>query len=101
MPKVELRFDEENQKIYAKIPRSKILENADCTNSAIVEDIKGNIFSNNPTQIVFDEINAKRAELEDKKISEGFLDEVDRRIKQLLTSFFLGNGYDEVEIELY
>ena len=99
MSKVELRYDEENKKIYAKVPRSKILDNVVDTNSAKVEDIKGNIFSDYPTQIVFDEINANKAELEEEKISEGFLEEADRRIKQLLTSFLLANGYEEVVIE--
>lgn len=99
MSKVELRYDEENKKIYAKVPRSKILDNVVDTNSAKVEDIKGNIFSDYPTQIVFDEINANKAELEEEKIAEGFLEEADRRIKQLLTSFLLANGYEEVVIE--
>ena len=101
MTKVELRYDNEAEKIYAKVPRSKILDNVVDTNSAKVEDIKGNIFSDYSTQIVFDEINANKAELEDKKISEGFLDEADRRIKQLLTSFLLANGYEKVVIEFY
>ena len=99
MSKVELRYDEENKKIYAKVPRSKILDNVVDTNSAKVEDIKGNIFSDYPPQIVFDEINANKAELEEEKIAEGFLEEADRRIKQLLTSFLLANGYEEVVIE--
>lgn len=99
MSKVELRYDEEKKKIYAKVPRSKILDNVVDTNSAKVEDIKGNIFSDYPTQIVFDEINANKAELEEEKIAEGFLEEADRRIKQLLTSFLLANGYEEVVIE--
>lgn len=101
MSKVELRYDDEAKKIYAKVPKSKILDNVVDTNSAKVEDIKGNLFSDYPTQVVFDEINANKAELEDKKISEGFLEEADRRIKQLLTSFLLVNGYEEVVIEFY
>lgn len=101
MSKVELKYDDEAEKIFAKVPRSKILDNVVDTNSVKVEDIKGNIFSDYSTQIVFDEINANKAELEDKKISEGFLDEADRRIKQLLTSFLLANGYEEVVIEFY
>lgn len=101
MSKVELKYDEDTKKIYAKVPKSKILDNVVDTNSARVEDIKGNIFSDYPPQIVFDEINANKAELEKEKIAEGFLEEADRRIKQLLTSFLLANGYEEVVIEFY
>jgi hypothetical protein len=43
MSKVELKYDKEAKKITAKVPRSKILDNVVDTNSAKVEDIKGNL----------------------------------------------------------
>ena len=59
------------------------------------------MFSDYPTQIIFDEINASKSELEKEKISQGFLDEADDRIEQLLTSFLKANGFEEVVIEFY
>jgi hypothetical protein len=101
MTKVELKYDKESKMITARVPRSIILDNVVDTNSAKVEDIKGNLFSDYPTQIIFDEINASKSELEKEKISQGFLDEADDRIEQLLTSFLKANGFEEVVIEFY
>ncbi|HET6784813.1 MAG TPA: DUF4230 domain-containing protein [Erysipelotrichaceae bacterium] len=101
MSKVQISYDSNLKKISARVPRSKILDNVVDTNSAKVEDVTGNIFSDYPTQIIFDEINANKKQLEEEKISQGFLDEADKRIEQLLTSFLLANGYEIVEIEFY
>lgn len=101
MSKVQISYDSDSKKIIARVPRSKILDNVVDTNSAKVEDIVGNIFSDYPTQIIFDEINANKKQLEEEKISQGFLDEADKRIEQLLTSFLIANGYEIVEIEFY
>lgn len=101
MSKVEVSIDEDLNKINVKIPRSQILDNVVETENTRVEDLIGNIFSNYPTQIVFDEINKNKILLEEKKINDGFLDDADNRIVELLTSFLLSSGFKEIEIEFY
>ena len=101
MSKVEITIDEESNKIIVKVPRSQILDNVVETENTQVEDLVGTIFSNYPTQIVFDEINKNKILLEEKKINDGFLDDADKRIEELLTSFLLSSGFDEIEIEFY
>lgn len=101
MSKVEITIDEESNKIIVKVPKSQILDNVVETENTRVEDLVGNIFSNYPTQIVFDEINKNKILLEEKKINDGFLEDADKRIEELLTSFLLSSGFEEIEIEFY
>ena len=101
LSKLQISYNEETEKMFIRAPKSKILDNVVDTDSAIVEDVKGNIFSDYPTQIIFDEINAEKKLLEEEKVRQGFLDEADIRIHSLLTSFFTTNGYNDVVIEFY
>jgi hypothetical protein len=99
--KIQLSYDEKTKELFVKVPKSKILDNVVDTDRTTVEDVKGNIFSDYPTQVIFNEINANKKELEKEKISQGFLEEADKRIQLLLASFLGTNGYDDVVIELY
>ncbi|MHB8097889.1 MAG: DUF4230 domain-containing protein [Erysipelotrichaceae bacterium] len=101
MSKVEITIEEESNKIIVKVPKSQIIDNVVETENTRVEDLVGNIFSNYPTQIVFDEINKNKILLEEKKINDGFLEDADKRIEELLTSFLLSSGFEEIEIEFY
>ena len=101
MSKVEITIDEESKKITVKVPKSQILDNVVETENTRVEDLVGNIFSNYPTQIVFDEINRNKILLEEKKIKDGFLDDADKRIEELLITFLLSSGFEEIVIEFY
>lgn len=101
LSKLQISYNEETEKMFIRVPKSKILDNVVDTDSAIVEDVKGNIFSDYPTQIIFDEINAEKKLLEEEKVRQGFLDEADIRIHSLLTSFLATNGYNDVVIEFY
>jgi hypothetical protein len=101
LSKIQMTYDDTSKKLLVRVPKSKILDNVVDTDKTKVEDIKGNIFSDYPSQIIFDEINANKKQLEDEKISQGFLDEADIRIKQILTSFLAANGYKDVVIELF
>lgn len=101
MSKVTITYDNTTKKVLASVPKSKILDNVVDTNKTTVEDVKGNIFSDYPSQIIFDEINANKKQLEIDKIDQGFLSEADNRIRQLLTSFLIANGFEDVVIEFY
>lgn len=101
LSKIQFRYDDLSKKLVVAVPKSKILDNVAETENAKVEDIKGNIFSDYPTQVVFDEINAQKEQLEKEKISQGFLDEADERIRQLLTSFLKAEGYEDVVVEFF
>lgn len=98
---IQITFDESSKKLSVKVPKSRILDNVVETDKTTVEDIKGNIFSDYPTQIVFDEINTHKQQLEEEKISQGFLEEADNRIRQLLTSFLKAKGYEDIEIAFF
>lgn len=101
LSKVEVDYNETTKKITVKVMKSKILDNVVETDKARVEDIKGNIFSDYPTQFIFDEINEEKKQLEEDKISQGFLEEADLRLRQLLTSFLRANGFIDITIDLY
>ncbi len=101
LSKAQITYDKLTKKLFVKVSKSKILDNVVETEKTKVEDVKGDIFSDYPTQIVFDEINASKKILEEEKIKEGFLEEADRRISILLTSFLQTNGFEEVVIEFY
>ena len=99
--KVKPSYDEVSKRLLVKVPKSYILDNVVETEKTKVEDVKGNIFSDYPTQTIIDEINAHKKQLEEEKISNGFLEEADKRAELLLISHYSSNGYDEVIIEFY
>ena len=99
--KLEISYDEVSEQLLVRVPKSQILDNVVETDKTKVEDVKGDIFSDYPTQIVFDEINTNKKDLEEEKISQGFLGEADKRIKVLLTSFLNSNGFNDVIIEFF
>ena len=101
LSKIEISYDETSKKLLVKVPKSKILDNVVETEKTTVEDIKGNIFSDYPTQIVFDEINAAKKQLEEEKINQGFLEEADKRINILLSSFLDNYSFEDVVITFY
>ncbi len=101
LTKLQMNYNDSTKKMIVRVPKSKILDNVVETDKVKVEDVKGNIFSDYPSQIIFDEINIEKERLEDEKISQGFLEEADNRIRQFLTSFLLTNGYTDVVIELF
>ncbi|MDB6352177.1 DUF4230 domain-containing protein [Trichococcus sp. K1Tr] len=99
--KVQQTYDEVSEILLVKVPKSYILDNVVETEKMTVEDVKGNIFSDYPTQIIIDEINADKKQLEEEKISQGFLDEADKRAELLLHSHYSSNGYEDIKIEFY
>lgn len=101
LSKIQISYDEVSKKLLVRVQKSQILDNVVETEKTKVEDIQGNLFSDYPTQTVFDEINANKKQLQEEKISQGFLEEADQRIRQLLMSFLKAKGYDDIEIEFY
>ena len=99
--KVKPSYDKVSKRLLVKVPKSYILDNVVETEKTKVEDVKGNIFSDYPTQTIIDEINAHKKQLEEEKISNGFLEEADKRAELLLISHYSSNGYDDVIIEFY
>lgn len=89
----------EDGQLLIKIPRSEILDNVAETEGATVEDVKGNIFSNYPSQTIIDEINAAKEKLLAEKIDQGFLDQADQAAVKFLSSFLKSHGYDEFVID--
>ena len=101
LSKLELSYDETAKQLYVKVPNATILDNVADTDTAKVTDVKGNIFSDYPSQQIFDDINKEKRKIEEEKIEQGFLKEADERIKKLLTSFLKTNGYNDVTVEFY
>lgn len=88
-------------KVFIRVPKSKILDNVAETEKAKVEDVKGNIFSDYSSQIIFDEINADKKLLEEEKVNQGFLLEADKKVEQSIKSFFSVYGFNDVAVEFY
>lgn len=101
LSKNQITYDDLSKKLLVRVSKSQILDNVVETDKTTVEDVKGNIFSDYPTQTVFDEINTHKKQLEEEKISQGFLEEADQRVRQLLMSFLKAQGYDNIEIEFF
>jgi len=99
MTLVEVSYDAAKKVMTLKVPHSQILDNVVETEKTTVEDIKGNIFLEYPSQLIIDEINANKQSLVNEKIAQGFLTQADQRITDLLVSFLKTQGYDEVFIE--
>lgn len=98
---LEVSYDEGAEQLSIRVPRAQILDNVVETETAKVQDIKGNIFSDYPTQTIFDEINADKKILEEEKISQGFLEEADKRTEELLTTLLNSMGHNDSIIEFY
>jgi len=101
LSKVEISYDEDLERYTVRVPKSQILDNVVETENVKIEDLKGSILSDYPTQTIMDEINANKKILEEEKISQGFLEEADGRIKSLLISFLKSFDYDAVVVEFY
>lgn len=99
LAKMELDIDEASNKVSVRLPKSQILDNVVETEQMTVEDVKGTIFSDYPTQTVIDEINAHKKQLEQEKINQGLLEEADANVQSFMTSVLKSHGYDEVDIE--
>ncbi|QOX64205.1 DUF4230 domain-containing protein [Anoxybacterium hadale] len=101
LSKIQVSYDALSKELLIKIPKSQILDNVVETEKTKVEDVTGNLFSDYPTQIVFDEINANKKQLEEEKVNQGFLEEADQRVRQLLISFSKAKGYEDIVIEFF
>ncbi|MDB6352720.1 DUF4230 domain-containing protein [Trichococcus sp. K1Tr] len=102
LSELQMTYTEEIKQLSVRVPKSQILDNVVETEKTRVEDIKGTIFSDYPSQIIFDEINVNKQQLlEEEKISQGFLDEADKRVESLLTSFLSSNGFEDAVVEFY
>ena len=101
LSEIKISYDETSKALTVEVPKSKILDNVVETEKTKVEDVKGNLFSDYPTQIVFDEINSNKKQLEEEKISQGFLEEADKRISLLLSSFLEAYDYNKIIIRSY
>lgn len=101
LSKLEVSSDEGSEQLLVRVPKSQILDNVAETENTKVEDVKGNIFSDYPTQTVFDEINKEKKQFEEEKIEQGFLDEADKRTDEVLTSILSSMGHNDIIIEFY
>ncbi|WP_214756497.1 DUF4230 domain-containing protein [Exiguobacterium sp. s157] len=98
---IKLSYDDKDERMLVQVPKSKILDNVAETENTKVTDIKGNIFSDYPSQTIMDEITKDKEKVEEKKVSQGFLKEADKATEKLLISFLNSNGYENVTIEFY
>ncbi|NLN88443.1 MAG: DUF4230 domain-containing protein [Syntrophomonadaceae bacterium] len=101
LSKVEILYNETSPQCKVRVPKARILDNVVETENAKVEDVKGSILSNYPSQIIINEINASKITLQEEKISQGFLEQADMRTKSLLISYLNSCGYADVVIEFY
>ena len=96
---MEVSYNDTTEKLTVTVPHSTILDNVANTDDAVVTDVKGTLFSDYPSQLIFDEINKEKAKMEKTKIEQGLLTEADERIEAFLTEFLKNSGYETVAIE--
>lgn len=96
---MEVSYNDTTEKLTVTVPHSTILDNVANTDDAVVTDVKGTLFSDYPSQLIFDEINKEKAKMEKTKIDQGLLTEADERIEAFLTEFLKNSGYETVAIE--
>lgn len=101
LSKVEVDYDEVGKQVTVRVPKAKILDNVVELENMTIEDVKGNIFFDPPTQDIIDEINEEKNKFEEEKISQGFLTEADKRTEEVLKSFLSYDEETEVTIEFY
>lgn len=96
---MEVSYNDTTEQLNVTVPHSTILDNVANTDDAVVTDVKGTLFSDYPSQLIFDEINKEKAKMEKTKIDQGLLTEADERIEAFLTEFLKNSGYETVAIE--
>ncbi|MET2871298.1 DUF4230 domain-containing protein [Exiguobacterium sp. TRN 1102] len=96
---MEVSYNDTTEQLKITVPHSTILDNVANTDDAKVTDVKGTLFSDYPSQLIFDEINKEKAKMEKAKIEQGLLTEADERIEAFLTEFLKNSGYETVAIE--
>lgn len=101
LSKAKVVYDEESNQITVRVPKAEILDNVVETENMHVEDVKGNIFFDPPTQQLIDDINVEKKEFEEEKINQGFLTEADKRTEEVLKSFLSFDEDNEIIIEFY
>jgi len=101
LSKASVSYNKEKDSMLVRVPKARILDNVAEIEKAKVEDVKGNILSDYPTQTVFDVISKNKEKVEKKKISEGLLEKADQSTEKLLQSFLKSNEYKNISIEFY
>lgn len=101
LSKVDVAYDEVSNQVTVRLPKAKILDNVVETENMKIEDVKGNIFSDPPTQQIIEDINVEKKKFEEEKISQGFLTEADKRTEEVLKSFLSLDEENEIIIEFY
>lgn len=101
LSKLKVSHNKVSKQILIRVPKAQILDNVVDTEKTKITDVKGNIFFDPPTQKIIDELNTNKKEIEKEKIKKGFLDEADKRTKELLISFLSSMGQEDVIIEFY
>ncbi|MFL0201422.1 DUF4230 domain-containing protein [Exiguobacterium acetylicum] len=101
LSKASVSYNKEKDSMLVRVPKARILDNVAEIEKAEVEDVKGNILSDYPTQTVFDVISKNKEKVEKKKISEGLLEKADQSTQKLLKSFLKSNEYKNISIEFY
>lgn len=97
--RIKLDFSEDGKTIKALIPHSEIIGNGIIEQE--VFDEKQNIFVPITTQEIFTEIEKGMEFSEERIIHSGFLTEADVRAKELVTTFLMAAGYQNVIVDLY
>jgi hypothetical protein len=97
--RLQININDKTKSVRVVAAKSVIQENAIRTEKTTVEDIKGEILSDYPSQLIIEEINQDKKAVEERIIKDGFLAESDRRLAALLETVIKKNGYDTVEIE--
>ncbi|KOF09150.1 hypothetical protein AC739_16215 [Planococcus glaciei] len=98
---VEVEYNKEGKEVKVRVPKAKVLDNVVNLKDMKIEDVKGNIFSDPPTQQIIDDIYDESKKFEEEKITQGFLTEADKRTEEFLKTFLNTDKENEVIVEFY
>lgn len=101
LSRVEVEYNKEGKEVKVRVPKAKVLDNVVNLKDMKIEDVKGNIFSEPPTQQIIDDIYDESKKFEEEKITQGFLTEADKRTEEFLKTFLNNDKENEVIVEFY
>ena len=98
LSKLDVKVDSD-ERVVVTLDQSIITDNVVEVDKTRVEDITGELFSDYPSQLIFDEINKEREKIEIDKIEAGILEEADQQAKEMITNLLRASGYQTVEVK--
>lgn len=97
MKEAKIRF--ESEKIYVKLPESKILDNVIDEKNLKIYDEESSIFNKMEFKDLIKVLKKEKLKVEKEAIEKGFLKESNKKTKQILENLLLNGEYKKIIVE--